>query len=206
MKYLLGLLTAFLFSLPVGAAEMAPDVLVKSVTNEVLDTVRQDKDIRNGNSKKVLELVETKILPHFDFFHMTRLALGREARQATPEQMKVLVEEFRTLLVRTYSKALTEYRDQEIVFKPFKMAPNETDVRVRTEVKQTGGKPVSIDYYLEKGSNGWKVYDIEVAGASLVTNYRSTFSQEIQKGGIDGLIKTLQEKNKAGEAVAGKAK
>lgn len=207
MKTLLGLLTAFLFSLPaVAAGEMAPDALVKSVTHEVLDTVRQDKDIRNGNSKKVLELVETKILPHFDFFHMTRLALGREARQATPEQMKVLVEEFRTLLVRTYSKALTEYRDQEIVFKPFKMAPTDTDVRVRTEVKQSGGKPVSIDYYLEKGDNGWKVYDIEVAGASLVTNYRSTFAQEIQKGGIAGLIKTLQEKNKTGEASAAKAK
>lgn len=205
MKYLLALLTAFLFSFP-AVAEMAPDVLVKSVTNEVLDTVRQDKDIRNGNSKKVLELVETKILPHFDFFHMTRLALGREARQATPEQTKVLVEEFRTLLVRTYSKALTEYRDQQIVFKPFKMAPTDTDVRVRTEVKQSGGKPVSIDYYLEKGNNGWKVYDIEVGGASLVTNYRSTFSQEIQKGGVDGLIKSLQEKNKTGEAVAAKAK
>ncbi|MFN3885113.1 MAG: phospholipid-binding protein MlaC [Rhodocyclaceae bacterium] len=205
MKYLLGLLTALLFSFSV-AAETAPDVLVKSVTNEVLDTVRQDKDIRNGNSKKVLDLVETKILPHFDFFHMTRLALGREGRQATPEQMKVLVEEFRTLLVRTYSKALTEYRDQEIVFKPFKMAPTDTDVRVRTEVKQSGGKPVSIDYYLEKSGNGWKVYDIEVAGASLVTNYRSTFAQEIQKGGVDGLIKTLQEKNRTGEAVAAKAK
>ncbi|MDI6751047.1 MAG: ABC transporter substrate-binding protein [Rhodocyclaceae bacterium] len=206
MKYLLGLLTAFLFSFPVAAAEMAPDVLVKTVTNEVLETVRQDKEIRNGNSKKVLELVETKILPHFNFYRMTQLALGREGRQATAEQMKVLVDEFRTLLVRTYSKALTEYRDQEIVFKPFKMAPTDTDVRVRTEVKQSGGKPVTIDYYLEKGSNGWKVYDIEVAGASLVTNYRSTFAQEIQKGGVDGLIKSLQEKNKTGEAVAAKTK
>lgn len=206
MKYLLGLLTALLFSLPAAANEMAPDVLVKTVTNEVLDTVRQDKEIRNGNSKKVLDLVETKILPHFNFYRMTQLALGRESRQASPEQMKVLVDEFRTLLVRTYSKALTEYRDQEIVFKPFKMAANETDVRVRTEVKQTGGKPVSIDYYLEKGNNGWKVYDIGVAGASLVTNYRSTFAQEIQKGGVDGLIKSLQEKNKTGEAVAAKAK
>ncbi|MFN6961966.1 MAG: phospholipid-binding protein MlaC [Rhodocyclaceae bacterium] len=205
MKYLLGLLAAFLFSFS-AAAEMAPDVLVKSVTDEVLDAVRQDKDIRNGNSKKVLELVETKILPHFDFHRMTQLALGRQARQASPEQMKVLVDEFRTLLVRTYSKALSEYRDQEIVFKPFKMAPADTDVRVRTEVRQTGGKPVQIDYYLEKGSNGWKVYDIEVAGASLVTNYRSTFAQEIQVGGIEGLIKTLQEKNKVSEAAASKTK
>jgi len=208
MKTLLGLLTAFLITsfLPAAAADVAPDVLVKTVTHEVLDAVRQDKDIRNGNSKKVLDLVETKILPHFNFYRMTQLALGREARQANPEQMKVLVEEFRTLLVRTYSKALTEYRDQEIVFKPFKMAPSDTDVRVRTEVKQSGGKPVSIDYYLEKGNNGWKVYDIEVAGASLVTNYRSTFAQEIQKGGVEGLIKSLQEKNKTLEAAAAKTK
>jgi phospholipid transport system substrate-binding protein len=120
--------------------------------------------------------------------------------------MKALVDEFRTLLVRTYSKALTEYRDQEIVFKPFKMAASDTDVRVRTEVKQSGGKPVEIDYYLEKGDQGWKVYDIEVAGVSLVTNYRSTFAQEIQKGGIDGLIKSLQEKNKALETAPDKAK
>jgi len=209
MKTLLGLLSAFLISafLPAAAAaELAPDALVKTVTNEVLDAVRQDKDIRNGNSKKVLELVETKILPHFNFYRMTQLALGREARKASPEQMKVLVDEFRTLLVRTYSKALTEYRDQEIVFKPFKMAPTDTDVRVRTEVKQSGGKPVEIDYYLEKGGQGWKVYDIEVAGASLVTNYRSTFAQEIQKGGVDGLIKSLQEKNKALETAPAKAK
>jgi phospholipid transport system substrate-binding protein len=209
MKTLLGLLSAFLISafLPAAAAaELAPDALVKTVTNEVLDAVRQDKDIRNGNSKKVLELVETKILPHFNFYRMTQLALGREARKASPEQMKALVDEFRTLLVRTYSKALTEYRDQEIVFKPFKMAASDTDVRVRTEVKQSGGKPVEIDYYLEKGDQGWKVYDIEVAGASLVTNYRSTFAQEIQKGGVDGLIKSLREKNKALETAPAKAK
>ncbi len=208
MKTLLGLLTTFFITCTAAAsdAKIAPDVLVKNVTHEVLDTVRQDKDIRNGNSKKVLELVETKILPHFNFTRMTQLALGRDARQVQPEQMKVLVDEFRTLLVRTYSKALTEYRDQEIVFKPFKMAPTDTDVRVRTEVKQSGGKPVSIDYYLEKGDHGWKVYDIEVAGASLVTNYRSTFAQEIQKSGVAGLIKSLQEKNKTLEAPPAKAK
>lgn len=205
MKYLLGLLAAFLFSVTAGASDLAPDVLVKNVTNDVLDTVRKDKDIQNGNSKKTLELVETKILPHFNFPRMTQLALGREGRQATPEQMKMLVDEFRNLLVRTYSKALTEYRDQEISFKPFKMAAADADVKVRTEVKQSGGKPVQIDYYLEKSSAGWKVYDIEVGGVSLVTNYRSSFAQEIQKGGIDGLIRSLQVKNKSGDA-SGKAK
>jgi phospholipid transport system substrate-binding protein len=198
MKYLLGLLAAFLFSVTAGASDLAPDVLVKNVTNDVLDTVRKDKDIQNGNSKKTLELVETKILPHFNFPRMTQLALGREGRQATPEQMKILVDEFRNLLVRTYSKALTEYRNQEINFKPFKMAAADADVKVRTEVKQSGGKPVQIDYYLEKANAGWKVYDIEVGGVSLVTNYRSSFAQEIQKGGIDGLIRSLQAKNKTG--------
>lgn len=202
MKFLLGLLAACLFSSAAMASDLAPDALVKNVTNEVLDAVRQDKDIQNGNSRKTLDLVETKILPHFNFQRMTLLALGREGRQATPEQLKVLTDEFRNLLVRTYSKALTEYRDQEIVFKPFKMAAADTDARVRTEVRQSGGKPVQIDYYLEKAHAGWKVYDIEVAGASLVTNYRSSFAQEIQKGGIDGLIRGLQTKNKTGAAAS----
>lgn len=198
MRFLLGLLATFFFSATAIAADVAPDVLVKNVTTEVLDAVRKDRDIQNGNSKKTLDLVETKILPHFNFQRMTQLALGREGRQATPEQMKILVDEFRNLLVRTYSKALTEYRDQEIAFKPFRMAATDTDARVRTEVKQSGGKPIQIDYYLEKMNPGWKVYDIEVAGVSLVTNYRSSFTQEIQKGGIDGLIRSLQVKNKSG--------
>lgn len=202
MKFLLGLLAALLFSAAAMASDLAPDVLVKNVTTEVLDAVRQDKDIQNGNSRKTLDLVETKILPHFNFQRMTQLAMGREGRQATPEQLKVLTDEFRNLLVRTYSKALTEYRDQEIIFKPFRMAAADSDARVRTEVKQSGGKPVQIDYYLEKAQSGWKVYDIEVAGASLVTNYRSSFAQEIQKNGVDGLIRSLQAKNKTGAAAS----
>jgi len=196
MKTLLGLLAAFLFSTVAVAADLTPDVLVKNVTNEVLDAVRKDKDFQNGNSKKTLELVETKILPHFNFQRMTQLAMGREGRKATPEQLKILVDEFRELLVRTYSKALTEFRDQEITFKPLKFTPADTDVKVRTDIKQTGGKPVQLDYYLEKTANGWKVYDVEVGGVSLITNYRSTFGQEIQKNGVDGLIRSLQAKNK----------
>ena len=196
MKLLLGLLAACLFSAAVAASDLAPDVLVRNVTNEVLDTVRQDKDLQNGNSKKTLDLVESKVLPHFNFQRMTQLAMGREGRQATPEQLKVLTDEFRTLLVRTYSKALTEYRNQEISFKPLKWTAADTDVRVRTEVKQSGGKPIALDYFLEKSPAGWKVYDVEVAGASLVTNYRSSFGQEIQKNGVDGLIRSLQAKNR----------
>ena len=195
MKTLLGLLAAFLFSSTAIAADLAPDVLVKNVTNEVLDAVRKDKDLQNGNSKKTLEIVETKILPHFNFQRMTQLAMGREGRQATPEQLKVLVDEFRDLLVRTYSKALTEFRNQEITFKPLKFSPADTDVKVRTDIKQTGGKPMQLDYYLEKTAAGWKVYDVEVGGVSLITNYRSTFGQEIQKNGVDGLIRSLQAKN-----------
>jgi phospholipid transport system substrate-binding protein len=202
MKLLLGLLAACLFSAAAMASEQAPDVLVKNVTTEVLDTVRQDKDIQSGNSKKTLDLVETKILPHFNFQRMTQLAMGREGRKATPEQLKALTDEFRSLLVRTYSKALTEYRDQEISFKPLKWAATDTDVKVRTEVKQSGGKPITLDYYLEKSAAGWKVYDVEVAGASLVTNYRSSFSQEIQKNGVEGLIRSLQAKNKTGAAAS----
>ncbi|MDP1654367.1 MAG: ABC transporter substrate-binding protein [Rhodocyclaceae bacterium] len=205
MKRLFALLAAFLFAASAAAADIAPDVLVKDVTNEVLDIVRKDKDIQSGNTKKTLDLVEAKVLPHFNFQRMTQLALGREGRQATPDQFKVLVEEFRLLLVRTYSKALTEYRNQEILFKPLKMSAADTDVRVRTEIKQSGGKPVSLDYYLEKNATGWKVYDMEVGGISLVTNYRSSFAQEIQKGGIDGLIRSLQVKNKSGDT-SGKTK
>lgn len=199
MKHLLGLLglsLVMLFGVPAAAADLAPDVLVRDVTSEVLDIVRKDKDIRDGNTPKVLELVETKVVPHFNFARMTRLAMGRDGRQATEVQMATLVGEFRTLLVRTYSKALSEYRDQEIVFKPLKMTPADTDVRVRTEIRQSGGKPVQLDYYLEKTVAGWKVYDMEVGGVSLVTNYRSSFSQEIRANGIDGLIRGLQEKNK----------
>lgn len=202
MKFLLGLLAACLFSANAIASELAPDVLVKNVTTEVLEAVRQDKDIQNGISKQTLELVETKILPHFNFQRMTQLAMGREGRQATPEQLKVLTDEFRNLLVRTYSKALTEFRNQEIGFRPLKWTPADTDVKVRTEVKQSGGKPVALDYYLEKSPAGWKVYDVEVAGASLITNYRSSFGQEIQKNGVDGLIRSLQAKNKTGAAPA----
>ncbi|HWS03384.1 MAG TPA: ABC transporter substrate-binding protein [Gammaproteobacteria bacterium] len=202
MKRLLFLLASFFICAGAGAADVAPDLLVKNVTNEVLDLVRQDKDIRSGNTQKTLDLVEAKVLPHFNFVRMTQLALGREGRQASPEQLNVLVNEFRNLLVRTYSKALTEYRDQKISFKPFSMDAADTDVKVRSEIKQSGGKPISLDYYLEKIPAGWKVYDVEVGGVSLVTNYRTAFSQEIRANGIDGLIRSLQAKNKTTEPAA----
>ncbi|MCK9379764.1 MAG: ABC transporter substrate-binding protein [Sulfuritalea sp.] len=203
MKSLLVFFSGLLIATTAMAQEVAPDVLVKNVTNEVLDIVRKDKDIQSGNTKKAIELVETKLLGHFNFTRMTQLALARDWRQASAAQQKILTDEFHSLLVRTYSKALTEYKNQTIVFKPFTLKAGETDVRVRTEIKQAGaGKNIDLDYYLEKSGPAWKVYDIEVGGISLVTTYRDSFATEVRNSGIDGLIKSLQAKNKSGESTS----
>jgi phospholipid transport system substrate-binding protein len=178
------------------AQEEAPDALVKKVTDDVLTIVRQDKDIQSGNTKKAIELVEAKVLPNFNFQRMTALAVGRDWNKATPEQKKHLSEEFKTLLVRTYSNALTSYKDQTVRYKPTKMQAGDSDVVVRTEIVQSGSKPIQLDYSLEKQAEGWKVYDVIVAGVSLVTNYRDTFAQEVRANGIDGLIQMLATKNK----------
>lgn len=196
MKRIIATLALLVAPLVVLANNLAPDALVKEVTNDVLTIVRQDRAIQTGNTQKAIELVEAKVLPHFNFKHMTADAVGRDWRQATPEQQDQLTEAFKSLLVRTYSNALTQYRDQVIDFKPLRAKPEETDVQVRTEVKQAGAKPVQIDYSLEKTANGWKVYDVLVGGVSLVINYRGSFAQEIKTGGIDGLIKSLQAKNR----------
>lgn len=203
MKSLFALFSGLLIATTAMAQEVAPDVLVKTVTNEVLEIVRKDKDIQSGNTKKAIDLVEVKVLPHFNFTRMTQLAMARDWRQANPPQQKTLTDEFHALLVRTYSKALTEYKNQTIDFKPFALKAGETDVRVRTEIKQSGaGKNIELDYWLEKSPTGWKVYDIEVGGISLVTNYRESFATEVRNNGIDGLIKSLQAKNKSGEATS----
>jgi phospholipid transport system substrate-binding protein len=193
------LFTLFFACFVAGAAfaQEAPDVLVQRVTDEVLEIIRKDKDIQNGDTHKVLDLVDKKVLPHFNFQHMTALALGKEWRKASPQQQQQLTAEFKTLLVRTYSNALTGYKNQKVLYKPFKMAPTDTDVLVRTEVHQPGGKPVQLDYSLEKMDAGWKVYDVVVAGISLVTNYRDQFGQEVRNGGIDGLIASIAAKNKS---------
>ena len=206
MKWLFGIVAGLVLAAGVSAQaqlpEIAPDALVKSVTEDVLDIVRRDKDIQSGNTKKAIELVEAKVLPYFNFVRMTQLALARDWRQASAAQQKSLTDEFNTLLVRTYSKALTEYKNQTVDYKPLKMQPADTDVKVRTEIKQPGGKPIQLDYYLEKQDKAWKVYDIEVGGVSLVLNYRSDFANEVRQGGIDGLIEVLQAKNKSGEAAS----
>ncbi len=199
MKRLFALLFTAVVSL-CAFAEEAPDILVKRVTEEVLDVIRKDKDIQNGSVRKVVDLVDSKVLPHFNFQHMAALAVGKEWRKATPQQQERLTQEFKTLLVRTYSNALTAYKNEVIKYKPFKADHGETDVVVRTEVHQSGSKPIQLDYSLEKLDSGWKVYDVVVAGISLVTNYREQFGQEIRNGGIDGLIQSVAAKNKSLEA------
>lgn len=203
MKQLFAFLFACLMAVSVWAEE-APDALVKRVSEEVLEIVHKDKDIQNGHLKKVLELVDSKILPYFNFQHMTALAVGKDWRKATPQQQQQLMSEFKSLLVRTYSNALTSYRDQTIRYKPFKSNAGDTDALVRTEIVQPGNKAVPVDYSLEKIDGGWKVYDVSVAGISLVTNYRESFAQEVRNGGIEGLIQAVASKNKSLELASSK--
>lgn len=188
-----------LFSVASASASdtvVAPDVLVRDVTNDTLAIVRKDAAIQAGDTRRVVDLVENEVLPHFNFDRMTMLAVGRDWRNATGPQREQLVQAFRSLLVRTYSNALTQYREQTIDFKPFRANAADKVVRVQTEVRQAGAQPIGIDYALEKTDKGWKVFDVVVAGVSLVTNYRGTFAQEIRVGGIDGLIRSLQAKNR----------
>lgn len=178
------------------AADEAPDQLIKRLSNEILDTAKADKDIKAGSQKKINDLVESKVLPYIDFQRMTSLAVGKNWRDATPDQQKQLVSEFRNLLVFTYSGAITQVKDQQMDFKPFRAAPDDTEVEVRTQVIQKRGEPLQLNYRLEKQADGWKIYDINVLGAWLVETYKGSFATEIGKSGVDGLIKTLVEKNK----------
>lgn len=181
-----------------GAAHaevIAPDVLIKNTVREVTAIIKQDKDIQAGDQKKTIALVDAKVLPHFDFQRMTQLAVGRYWRTATPEQQQALVAEFRDLLVRTYTKVFSVYRDQTIDVKPVRMAPDDTEVTVSTVISKPGSQPTSVDYEMKKSADEWKVFDISVEGVSMVMSYRGTFASQIQQDGIDGLIKTLSDKN-----------
>lgn len=180
-----------------AAAEVAPDALVKKTAEEVLEIVRNDKDIQNGDQKKIFDLAESKILPNFDFDRVCRLVLGRNWTTATDEQKAQFQKEFRSLLLRTYASALSKYRDQTIEYLPFRLQQGATRATVKTKILQPGGQPIGLDYVLEKGADGWKVFDIVIEDVSLVTNYRSQFGNEIrQAGGLDGLIKRLADKNR----------
>lgn len=187
----------FMLSLShIALAEVAPDLLVKTTAEEVLEIVKNDKEIQAGNQAKIFALAEEKILPNFNFERVCKLVLGKNYAKATKEQQEKFQTEFRTLLLRTYASALSKYRNQKIEFKPFKGEPDATQATVKTEIIQPGGQPIAIDYSLAKQADGWKVYDIVIEGVSLVTNYRSQFSNEIRQNGIDGLIQKLAEKNK----------
>ncbi len=195
MNRLLKYLIPLLVSASVQAYEPGPDALARNVTNDVLRIVRQDKDIANGSNGKVNALVEQKILPLFDFKHMTQLAVGKHWPKATPGQQDDLTSQFRTMLVRTYASSLTSVADYKIEFKPFRSAPGDAEVVVSTEVTKPGTPPIPIDYRLEKLANGWKVFDVVVDNVSLVTVYRNSFNSEVRKGGIDGLIAALARRN-----------
>ena len=183
---------------PQGEAS-TPDALVKNVTEEVLTILRTDNDIQSGNRQRAIALIETKVAPHFDFARMTSLAVGRSWQQADAEQRKALTGEFRTLLIRTYANSLTTYRDQTVSFKPAK-ASADGEVIVRSQINKPGSQPIPLDYSLAKSDAGWKVFDVAISNISLVTNYRGTFASEVEKGGITGLLKTLQEKNRRHES------
>ena len=185
--------------------EMAPDLLVKTVTLDVVDLIQKDKDIQKGDRRKLIALIEAKVLPHFNFQAMTSSAVGRNWDKATAEQKARLTDEFRILLVRTYSSALASYSNQKFDFRPLRSKPTDTDVTVNVRIIQSGDQPMTIDYDMEKRPGGWKVWDVRVGGISLVANYRTEFDNQVRESGIDGLIKALQAKNHTLErsAVAG---
>ena len=203
MRYLRSFLPGLLLAgaawlTPPALAALAPDELVKSVANDLLAIVREDKALRAGDTSRMAQLLEEKIAPHFDFQRMTRLAVGRSWRQATPEQQQQLVSEFRALLVRSYSNAYSAYNHIVVDVKPLKLQPSDDDVQVKTQIRLPGGAPpISVDYSMVRNSEDWKVYDVTVDGVSLVTTYRTTFAEEVNKGGIDGLIKSLAALNSA---------
>lgn len=194
------LLSTLLLTPVTWAVEIRPDTLVEETAQEVLAIIKRDKDIQSGNKAKILNLVKSKILPHFNFTRMTRLAMGKNWSKASPQQKKKLEVEFRTLLVRTYYKALAVYSDHTIKVSPVKNMAGKTDATVKTEIIQSHGQPVSIDYSMEKINRAWKVYDITVAGISLVINYRGSFNSKIRSGGVEGLLKALNKKNRTLEA------
>ncbi len=196
-----------IFVLTVGmsaaaAAQDPPDVLVRQTIDEVLEIIRSDKRVQSGDVARIAEVMEQKIAPHFDFPRMTRLAVGRPWRQATPEQRSTLIREFRVLLIRSYASAFTMYKAIYIEYKPLRINNDAKDATVSTLIRLPGGaQPVNVDYDMQLTDAGWKVFDVRVGGASLIINYRNIFSQEIQRAGIDGLIDSLIQKN-AGELSA----
>jgi phospholipid transport system substrate-binding protein len=203
MKTFLGFLASvvvtvgLMTSSGVAVAEISAEDLVRKTADDVLATIKNDKDIQAGNQQKIFALAEEKILPNFDFDRVCRMVLGKNWKSASPEQQAVFQKEFRSLLLRTYAVALGKYKNQVIEYKPMRAEPDAKNVSVKTEILQPGGQPIAVDYSLVRAENGWKVYDIVIESVSLVTNYRSQFSNEIRTNGLDSLNKKLAEKNKA---------
>lgn len=196
----LALTAGLIFGAGAARAEMTADELVKQTAEDVLSTIKTDKDIQAGNQQKIFALAEEKILPNFDFDRVCRMVLGKNWKSASPEQQAAFQKEFRSLLLRTYATALGKYKNQVIEYKPLRAEPGAKNVSVKTQILQPGGQPIAVDYSLIKDDNGWKVYDIVIESVSLVTNYRSQFSNEIRTNGLDSLNKKLAEKNKAAGA------
>ncbi len=184
--------------LNIAQAAEAPDALVKRTSDDVLAIIKQDKDIQAGNTQKLFSIAEEKILPNFNFDTVSRLVLGKNWLRATPPQKAAFQTEFKSLLLRTYATALSKYKNQTIDYKPLKLQPADTVATVKSQIVQSGAQPIELDYSLEKQADGsWKVFDIVVENVSLVTNYRSQFSDEIRQNGLDSLTKKLADKNKA---------
>lgn len=201
MKRLLALLFAAFWLLPLARASAeAPDALVRRLSTEMIDRIKADRDLQSGDFKKISDLVDATVMPHVDFQRMTALAVGRNWRSASPEQQKLLMTEFRVLLLRTYSGALSSVKDQSVRMKPLRADPADTEVVVRSEVVQPRGEPIQLDYRLQKSGDTWRIYDVNVLGVWLVETYRNQFAQEVSARGIDGLIKSLTDKNRSFEA------
>jgi phospholipid transport system substrate-binding protein len=194
-RYLAILLFSLFLPATVLAQELGPEDLVKKITADVMGAIKSDKDLAAGDRQKAVKLAEEKILPHVDFEEATRLAVGRGWPNATPEQKKKLIAEFRNMLVRTYSNAIGTYQGQEMKVLPSRVKPGEDEATVRNQFLRPGGKPVLVDYTMRKTGQGWKVYDIVVEGVSLVLTYRSEFDAVVKQDGVDGLIKRLAQKN-----------
>jgi phospholipid transport system substrate-binding protein len=197
VKYVL--LLALALAAPAALAQgVAPDALLRAVTFEVIDKIKQDQEHRRVDPAIVAALIQTRILPLFDFARMTRLAMAHNWRLATPEQQRVLTEEFKTMMVRSYSAALTHYRGEIIDVKKLRTAALGNEVMVRSEVKQAGKEPMTLDYQMERTATGWKIYDVKVAGVSVVSTHRDVFAEKVREGGVDGLIKFLANENRGG--------
>jgi len=177
-----------------------PDALVRTMSTEVLDTIRADKSLQSGDPAKLKTLIDTKVMPLVDFEKMTQQAVGRGWRSATPEQRQELAQEFRTLLVRTYSGAMAQVRDHKVVMLPQRAAATDTDVVVHTQIVSSRSDPIQLDYRLEKEPVGWRIFDVNVLGVWLVENYKTQFASEINQSGVDGLVKSLVARNAANAA------